>query len=651
MPKKWARVDNWLNFKEVPSGKQFVDNSVMKLKNPEIPKLESYEENPSKEFWTKFPKCELPNSVVTGLKPDSLMKEMSKVENKLTLAQKKRAKRCIMNLKHGAGACQKNPALPMLYTRNAKLAFRYGREVTDAVATFVKKGFVSGPWDSPPLPKFRVNPLMAVPQGAKCRPVLNVSLPEGKSFNDNINDNLLEKVKMSSARKFGFTVKESGKDAWMLKFDLTDAYKNVPAKLEDLRLQGFSWLGKFFVENRQIFGARTAVANFDILGKTILDIVCADCEIAKQKVHRQLDDVPVVGKREECVEFERKYREVCKAINIGLAENCEKFDKAFGLTQYGKVLGIWFDSEKKCWKLPHEKAEKAADAISEAMKEEMDLLKMQKLMGRLNDICLMCPFLSGFKKPLNSALGFLQKNPNKKIQLTREAREDLMIFAGFLKDNETWCPIPDRPCFPPVWREVYTSDAAGCAKVIKDGEEIGCGNVGLDMEGKILFASQIFWPKETLCERFDEKGARYGAKTTTLEFLGMMLPFLQTPEKMRNKHIVLMVDNISCIFGWQNKAATHDNAASILIRSLHLLSAFLECKIDVVHLPRMSTWEAELVDRLSRKSSTTSEDRRLIQSFNLKRLPECIECWMKNPYEDFILAKKVLEEVKDRIRE
>jgi len=58
----------------------------------------------------------------------------------------------------------------------------------------------------------------------------------------------------------------------MWKFDLTDAYKNLPAKTCDLRLQGFQWLQAYFVETQQAFGARTAVAAFDRLGNLILQL-------------------------------------------------------------------------------------------------------------------------------------------------------------------------------------------------------------------------------------------------------------------------------------------------------------------------------------------------------------------------------------------
>ena len=117
--------------------------------------------------------------------------------------------------------------------------------------------------DSPPLKDFRVNSILAGDQGVKVCPVLNVSLPEEESFNSNVNELLLEKVYMSNARRFGLSVCEAGFGAIMSKFDLVDAYKNVLVKLFDLRLQGFAWLSKFFFECRQIFGAKTAVQNFD----------------------------------------------------------------------------------------------------------------------------------------------------------------------------------------------------------------------------------------------------------------------------------------------------------------------------------------------------------------------------------------------------
>jgi hypothetical protein len=126
--------------------------------------------------------------------------------------------------------------------------------VTDTIATWDKKGFASGPFDTPPLDNFRSNCLIAIPQNNKVRPVLDASLPKFCSFNSNIDKCKLEKVEMCSARCFAYSVVKAGKGAWMCKMDMADEYKNVPCPLNDLHLQGFSWLGKFFVELRQIFG-------------------------------------------------------------------------------------------------------------------------------------------------------------------------------------------------------------------------------------------------------------------------------------------------------------------------------------------------------------------------------------------------------------
>jgi hypothetical protein len=67
-----------------------------------------------------------------------------------------------------------------------------------------KKRVCVEPFNSPPLKNFRVNSILAVLQLGKSRICINSSLPEGKSFNDNIADHMLEKMRMSSARSFGF---------------------------------------------------------------------------------------------------------------------------------------------------------------------------------------------------------------------------------------------------------------------------------------------------------------------------------------------------------------------------------------------------------------------------------------------------------------
>ena len=63
----------------------------------------------------------------------------------------------ISDLRQGANAYHRQE-LPQISMSNAKSAVEHGALLTDTIATWVKKGFVAGPFDTPPLPGFRENP-------------------------------------------------------------------------------------------------------------------------------------------------------------------------------------------------------------------------------------------------------------------------------------------------------------------------------------------------------------------------------------------------------------------------------------------------------------------------------------------------------------
>jgi hypothetical protein len=105
-------------------------------------------------------------------------------------------------MRNGAPAFQKND-LPGCFVQNASNTLRYGREITDNIASWVHEGYAAGPFGGPPCPRFRVNPLIAVVQPGKIRPVLDVSSPNGESFNSSVDEHDTETVKMATAKKFG----------------------------------------------------------------------------------------------------------------------------------------------------------------------------------------------------------------------------------------------------------------------------------------------------------------------------------------------------------------------------------------------------------------------------------------------------------------
>ena len=608
----------------------------------------SYEDAPPKDFWLHFPFNPLPDGIKQPLNVKNLENLLEQQSEFLTFCEINRAYKCIGNLTSGANSFQKT-VLPPCSVKNSKPAFKFGEEVTDTIAGWIKKEFVAGPFDCPPVKNFRVNSILAVDQGEKIRPVLNVSLPEELSFNSNINDFQLESVKMSSARRFGFSVCEAGCNAKMSKFDLVDAYKNVPAKIFDLRLQGFSWLGKYFVECRQIFGARTAVANFDIFGNTLLTLTCAGQVFPKKFIHRALDDVPFVAPahKDWCEKFSDRYVEICKSVGVSLAPNCPKFEKAFCNSTYGKVLGIFFDTKTLSWSLLADKKFKTLKCLKEiAESKTANLKQMQILMGRLNNICQMCQFMRIFLTPLYLVLKHLLSSPDAYCAIKSEVLNDVNIWIRFLTKKDDWLPICRMYYPPPLACKNFSSDAAGGTILPEEGCFLGCGNVGFDFSGRIVFAYQLFWPPGVLSWVTDSKGSCLGNKSTTLEMLGVILPFIVIPEQLVNQHVIVKVDNVACFFGWLNRHTSGDVMASILIRALHFVTAYLGCQVHFEHLPRKSTWDAHLVDRLSRSRTTTKNDKRLLSSFQFPAVPMVLWDWMCCPTEDWSLADRILNYVK-----
>ncbi len=306
LPASWDRIERWLHEGSLPSAPREEPATPGERKFKDIPVMDNYDCDLPETFWANFPRNDLPKIPFEKIDIKKLECLVENCKAKLLNSEYQRALKCIDYLRFGAPSFQLS-TLPACVVKNSSVALKHGAAVTDVLASWVSKKYVAGPFKSPPLPNFRSNffyimyyfrsnSILAVPQKNKnkVRVCLNVSLPTGKSFNDNIDVQSLERVKMTSARCFSFAILRAGKDATMLKFDKADAYKNVPCRISDLDRQGFCWAGRYFVETRQIFGSKASVQNYDIIGNTVKTIVHTSCRIPKDLALRQLDDIPVV---------------------------------------------------------------------------------------------------------------------------------------------------------------------------------------------------------------------------------------------------------------------------------------------------------------------------------------------------------------------
>ncbi len=76
-------------------------------------------------------------------------------------------------------------------------------------------------------------------------------------------------------------------------------------------------------------------------------------------------------------------------------------------------------------------------------------------------------------------------------------------------------------------------------------------------------------------EKKDGNNRRFGCKAANLEMIRDLLTFLLIPEQLKSDHIVIKVDNLACVYGYNNHYMNGKIYASILTRGLHLISAYL----------------------------------------------------------------------------
>ncbi len=173
----------------------------------------------------------------------------------------------------------------------------------------------------------------------------------------------------------------------------------------------------------------------DIPGNTVEKLAVAESGIPRHIVCRAVDDRPVTtpGNSTWGQKFVTIYKNICKELNIELAEDCEDYGKAFSNTKRGKVvLGVRFYSINQAWRLPGEKVLATRIILRDVVsRTEVGLNEMQSLLNRLNFVCMMCPVLKAFRYNMNRELARRIEDPSLRSVLSKEAKADLLTHDSF----------------------------------------------------------------------------------------------------------------------------------------------------------------------------------------------------------------------------
>jgi hypothetical protein len=193
------------------------------------------------------------------------------------------------------------------------------------------------------------------------------------------------------------------------------------------------------------------VSAFDRLNHTLTVLATIFSGFERNKIHRVLDDLPIVDRHDSDAgqKFCQNYTTLCNEIGVRLAPLCPNNIKAFEASTVGTVLGIRFHTHTLTWSLPLNKRNKIIAAAAEALSGvPMGLESMQILMGLLNDLAQMIPFLRGFRHNLNKFLSALLIDEANLLILPDNAARDLKVWLLAAYTAADGLPIPQPASRP-----------------------------------------------------------------------------------------------------------------------------------------------------------------------------------------------------------
>ena len=319
----------------------------------------------------------------------------------------------------------------------------------------------------------------------------------------------------------------------------------------------------------------------------------------------------------------------------------------------GTVLGVGFDSASMSWFLAEEKANKIVKrCLDVALSSHVGLKQVQKLMGSVNDLGQMCQTVKFHRRAGNAFLCSFKGNENIVRMVPPKLKEELTLIAKIAESTKRGLPIAEGQSQPSLSALIFFTDAAGASYTMSQGERkyhnnqgrgVACiGGAHLD---EIWGWSKLDWPEGFLTGQLDEKGVAFGSKSTMLESVGMLLPFLCFPDIVRGRHIVFKIDNMAVLFGWYSGYVKNDESASEVIKAVHYLSGIYGTTVHVEHVDRVSTEMAQLADELSRKSESSIERAvDALRKAEFKPVGGCLMEWLKDPCGKMSLCHELVKE-------
>ena len=204
-------------------------------------------------------------------------------------------------------------------TDNLLSAFEHPDAVDQKLQKELSAHRISGPFTEPPFPDFRVSPLGVVPKKVpgEFRLIHHLSFPKGDSVNDGISslDSAVQYARVDDAVKM---VKAVGRNCFLAKTDIKNAFRIIPIHQSDHHLLGMKWRNLYYFDCCMPMGCSSSCKTFESFSTAVEWI--AKEKLSIDSILHLLDDFLIgAPTRNLCQKRLDLFLRLCEFLGIPMA--------------------------------------------------------------------------------------------------------------------------------------------------------------------------------------------------------------------------------------------------------------------------------------------------------------------------------------------
>ena len=438
--------------------------------------------------------------------------------------------------------------------------------VTAAIAAEVEKGTTRGPFPTPPLPDFVVNPLSArVKPDGSVRLILDLSQPTGHSINDGIDAEDFRLSYTTINEVFRSIYGAGGTGALLAKLDIKSAFKLIPVKPEQWRLLGFQWQEQFYFQVALTFGSRSSPRIFNDFSDCLEALF--QQRAGRASVQKYLDDFWLVAPRASS-DAKMAYdamQELCKSLSVPLAG-----DKSVPPTTSLTLLGVHIDTAAMTVGLPLDKLSALRDCVAHLLsRRKCTKRELLSIVGRLVHAAKCVPPGRAFTRRLLD-LACSVPGPLHRVRLSASARADLRWWAEYLPRWSGTFPL------------IHPDDRAVDTVFHTDSSRWGTGACFGDRWWYIP------WPAAITQDP--------SPSMTWLELIPLLVSVVVWGALWEGQRVRVFSDNMGVV-GCVSRGWSGDPRIMALLRHLLFVTACRKCVLSVAYVPTAANDAADSLSR------------------------------------------------------